>query len=386
MQSRVCRLAASLLLSALVCALAPAFASDHADPVTLENKETNLTDLFFFPDGSNYVLIFDVRRALTDPAPYKGVVGDSFTVNIDLHSQISFDNAADVARFGGTVVSPAGIGADATIGITLNTDGSLKESAINGLAQSDNIRIWSGVRDDPFIFPPFFKKNVIATVMSIPASSFPPGQQDFLLWVTTMRDGKQVDHVGRSIRTQLPRYAPLPGLGEPNVNLLAPKDQIPAIMDLNDSRTKITNFIAKYKQTAPVIPVWQTTFQMKPFDVDVPDVMIYTTRNPVGYPNGRLLTDDVVLQTCLAGDCLLVDLSTSTGIWPRATTNDKPFSATFPYLADPWPSSPEPPPTTKSIYPLVFGLVALLLLLFTVIPFFIGYKWGYKRCRVAAGY
>jgi len=61
MQSRVCRLAASLLLIALVGALAPAFASDHADPVTLENKETNLTDLFFFPDGSNYVLIFDVR-------------------------------------------------------------------------------------------------------------------------------------------------------------------------------------------------------------------------------------------------------------------------------------------------------------------------------------
>ena len=383
MQSRVRRLAASLLGAAFVVAFAPAFASDHADPVVLEDPETNLTDLFFFPDGNNYVLIFDVRRNLTDAPPYD-LKDDSFTVNIDLHSQVTYDNAADRARFGGTIVRPSEVGADATIEIRLNDDGSLKESKIAGLAGQDAIRIWSGVRDDPFIFPPFFKKNTIATVMSIPVSSFPPGRQDFLLWATTEHDGKQVDHVGRSIRTQLPRYTSL--LGSPNINVTAPKDQVAAIDETAKGREKVTKIINRYTQLAPILPVWQTTLEMRAFDLMTPDVMVFTTRFPAGYPNGRLLTDDVVSLTCKVGDCLLVELAQRTGIWPQPTMNDKPFSATFPYLADPWPSSPEPAPTAKSIVPLVIFIVLLLLLIFTVIPFWIGYRWGWKRCRRAAGY
>jgi hypothetical protein len=377
----ICCLVASSAIAAFVAA-PPAQASDHADPVTLVTKETNLTDLFFFPKDGGYVLIFDARRALTDPPPYK-TAGDTFHVYFDLHSRVLFDNAADKARFGGTIQVPGGVSPDVTISVVLNPDGSLLDSQISGLRGVENIRTWSGVRDDPFIFPDFFKTNVLATVMSIPASSFPPGQQDFILWATVERNGEQIDHVGRSIRTQLPRYAPLPGFGEPNVNLIAPKDQIPAIMELNDSRTGITNFINKYTQTAPLKPVWKTTFQMKPFDVDVPDVMIFSTRYPAGYPNGRLLTDDVVLQTCLIGDCLLVDLSTAGGAWPRKTTNDKEFLPDFPYLAEPWPSSPEPAPL-KSIWPLVIGIVALLFLVVTVIPFWIGYKWGWRRGRQQA--
>jgi len=373
-------LAASFVLAAV--AVAPALASDHADPVMLVTKETNLTDLFFFPQGDGYVLIFDVRRALTDPPPYN-TAGDTFHVYFDLHSRITYTNAADQARYGGTIVQPSGVSPDVTISVQLNPDGSLLNSELTGLANQQNVRVWSGVRDDPFIFPPFFKKNVLATVISIPASSCPPGQQDFILWATVERNGQQIDHVGRSIRTQLPRYSPLPLTDEPNVNLLPPNQQVPAIMELNDSRNRITTFINKYTQTAPAIPVWQTTFQIKPFDLTIPDVMIFTTRFPVGYPNGRLLTDDVVLKTCLAGDCLLVDLSTMSGAWPRATTNDKPFLPDFPYLADPWPSSPEPPPGTKSIIPLVIGLVLLLFLIFTVIPFWIGYKWGWRRGRAA---
>ncbi len=382
MQSRNRRLAASLLVAAFVVAVAPVMASDHADPVMLVTKETNLTDLFFFPQGDHYVLIFDVRRNLTDPPPYP-LAGDTFRVNIDLHSRVTFDNAADRARFGGTIVAPEEVGADVTIAVQLNGNGSLKTADINGLSGEEGVRIWSGVRDDPFIFPPFFKKNVIATVMTIPVSSFPPGQQDFILWATTERDGEEIDHVGRSIRTQLPRYAKLLP-GEPNVNVLPPNRQVGAIGELNDSRNRITEFINKYTQTAIAIPVWQTTLQIKPFDLMTPDVMIFTRRFPVGYPNGRLLTDDVVLQTCLAGDCLLVDLSTMSGAWPRATMNDKPFSPDFPYLAAPWPSSPEPAPTTKSLIPLLIFIVLLLLFVFTVIPYWIGYRRGRRRGAAAA--
>ena len=36
-------------------------------------------------------------------------------------------------------------------------------------------------------------------------------------------------------------------------------------------------------------------------------------RRPVGYPNGRLLTDNVVSLACDAGDCLLQELAQRTG-------------------------------------------------------------------------
>ena len=68
---------------------------------------------------------------------------------------------------------------------------------------------------------------------------------------------------------------------------------------------------------------FQPTFQLRKYDI-APDVMIYTDRFPVGYPNGRLLTDDVVAQTCTFGDCLLQEISYIEGGWPRATINDKP--------------------------------------------------------------
>src|SRR5882724_12549042 len=45
-------------------------ASDHADPVALKHPETNITGLFFFPQGDQMILIFNVRRSLRNPKPY----------------------------------------------------------------------------------------------------------------------------------------------------------------------------------------------------------------------------------------------------------------------------------------------------------------------------
>src|SRR5438477_398686 len=54
---------------------------------------------------------------------------------------------------------------------------------------ADRVQWYSGVRDDPFIFPMFFGTNVIAMVMSIPLDCFPGGQQDFLFWGTSHHRG-----------------------------------------------------------------------------------------------------------------------------------------------------------------------------------------------------
>jgi hypothetical protein len=92
------------------------------------------------------------------------------------------------------------------------------------------------------------------------------------------------------------------------------------------------------------VNAFQPLFKIRPYD-DFPDVMIYTKQYPIGFPNGRKLTDDVAALTCDRGDCALVEGAyIDSPQYPRATVNDKPFLKEFPYLAEPWPSSPPPPP------------------------------------------
>jgi len=148
-------------------------------------------------------------------------------------------------------------------------------------------------------------------------------------------------------------------------------------------RDDFATWLKKYKQTFMVYPVYEIEFQMRKYDPQ-PDVMVYTTRNPPGFPNGRRLEDDVAHITCEIGDCVLQELSFIEGGWPRATKNDKDFLPDFPYLADPWPNAPEMPTTTRSIVPLIVMYVVILLLIFTVLPLWIGYIWGRKNGRRAA--
>jgi hypothetical protein len=329
-----------------------ASASDHADPIFQKAPESNITDLFFYPKDDRMVLIFDVRRALLAPKPYNLTPFD-YVIYMDLHSQLTFASGEDRERYGATITSPEGIKPDVTITLHLNDDTTLKDKSIQGLKDPDSIRVWTGVRDDPFIFPRFFKKNTIATVMSIPLSSFPSGQQDFLLWGATYKDGQQIDHVGRSNRTQLVRFDAL--------NPLPPSQHVAEIMKLLKQTQGWATTLNKYKETTPLGGLVQYVFQIRKYDL-VPDVMVYTTRYPPGFPNGRRLTDDVAALTCSTGDCILQELSFIEGGWPRQTVNDKPFTDEFPYLAEPWPEQPQMPPVVPSIWPwVVAALVANLI-------------------------
>ncbi len=314
-----------------------ALASDHADPMWLaeDEQEANITGLFFFPDGDRMVTIFNVRRALTGPPPYNL---EPFTYNIymDLHSKVKFDNAEDLARYGGTIEAPENIAPDVTIKFRLNNDTTVKEQSFNGLSSLENIRVFTGVRDDPFIFPKFFKVNVISMVISIPASSFPQTAQTWLLWATTNRvaNGEQIDHVGRSNRTQLGRFEIL--------NTVPPSEHVAAIKKAATRRNDIQKFLT---QAAPPLANLNqlSGFLFRHYD-EKPDVMIYTSASPSGFPNGRRLTDDVAALTCQQGDCPLFENSfIDSSQWPRAVVNDKPFLSEFPYLAEPWPFTPQRP-------------------------------------------
>ncbi len=345
-----------LLLAVSALGLAPSVlrASDHADPLKLEEPESNITDLFFYPKGDQMILILNVRRALLNPKPYN-LSPFEYVVHIDLTAPLSFDDIPNRARYGGTVIDGSKLKDDVRIGIRLNDDTTMKTFDVKGLNR-DKIKLYTGVRDDPFIFPRFFKRNIIAMVMSIPMSEFPAGQRDFILWGSTIKDGKFIDHVGRSNRTQQARFDSL--------NTLPVQQHVEEIMRLMkkwDDAFKTLNGFKEWYSKA-IAGVVQYLVQIRKYDVQ-PDVMIYSSRFPVGFPNGRLLTDDVGAITCSTGDCILQDLSFIEGGWPRATVNDKPFLEEWPYLAEPWPETQEPAPSTKSILPYII----LLVLIFAIV-------------------
>lgn len=349
-----------ILFSALLL-LVPraARASDHADPAAVTEPEANITDLFFFPKGDQMILIFNVRRALTNPKPYNFKPYD-YVIHMDLTTPVSVDDPkgqeGNRARYGGTVVNPEKIHDDVTITLHLNDDTTLKDRKFTGLKNTDSIRIYTGVRDDPFIFPRFFKKNIVAMVLSIPMSSFPDGQKDFILWGTIYGDGKQLDHVGRSSRTQQGRFDSL--------NFLPPSQHVAELMKLMKTWDDRYAFFFGINEKLPknLAALIELQLKMRKYDL-APDVMIYSNRNPVGFPNGRLLTDDVAGQTCATGDCVLQELAFIEGGFPRATKNDKDFLDDFPYLAEPWPDSPETPPSTASLWPYLIGIVIVVLVL-----------------------
>jgi hypothetical protein len=92
--------------------------------------------------------------------------------------------------------------------------------------------------------------------------------------------------------------------------------------------------------------------------------MIYSDRRPPGFPNGRQLEDDVVAKVCATDDCLLQDLSfIEDPTWPRTTSNQQPFLAEFPYLAEPQPSVPAAA-ATYTIWPYAIAAFAVVALLF----------------------
>ena len=357
----------------------PLFASDHADPMTLNvfevqpDPEANITDLHAFVDGDNLVVSLCARRALRpDQVGGLELDGYRFRISMDFHPPVRFatnpppsGSSANNARanqersqqalYGGIIDQPEDITPEVTLefGMSLVKDpvngeqsqAKLTHLNIQGLAGPQNIvseekivngkvaipanafmpgqiNVQTGVFDDPFIFPRFFRRNVVGVVTSIPLKFLPQRDRAMLLWATTHgKDGKQIDHVGRSLRTQLPRFGYL--------NVVPPSGHNAAITKVHAEPTIIENVSGTL--IAPLIA-------HRHYDT-FPDVMIYDLSKPAGFPNGRALSDDIAKTLADAGETLLFELSyAESRQFPRATANDKAFRPHFPYLAERWTS------------------------------------------------
>lgn len=290
LRSLTALIAVLLVTGLVVLAISPMWGADHSDtPLlgTLGRNDARLTDLYAFTRGDDLVLAL-----CTDPAIPPEVVDYRFPsdltlqFHIDNHSEIRFDEPDDLRDFGGTIVLPGRVADDIVVEVTFDRDGTA-QFHFEGLSQSfaKHMKLFAGLRDDPFIRTPRNGHNVAAVALALPLEAVLDSQPTLLIWGTSKvpdLTGPICDHMGRALRSQF--FEPL--------NTLRPRDH--------------------FRELGMV-----------------PDVIIFDTRYSAAFPNGRELTDDVIDFVVGPGGLRGED--------PENMENDVPFLDEFPYLAPPHP-------------------------------------------------
>jgi hypothetical protein len=381
------------------------FASDHADPIRLRffgQPESNLTGLFAFEHKGKLVLALCARPGLADKNV--DVSKLTFRIHIDTDIPIHFSNRTTddegrTFRYGGYVTHPenikedlsiefrfedlgkknpffsAGFGAPIHINprVTTATDTKIDKAAIQKAMSS-----WVGLRDDPFILHGFSKTNVIGMVVELPFKALNTSG-NFLIWGTCHQNGKQVDHVGRSLRTMLPRFDFLNKLHpSQHVNAIRAKHEKPDVVQDLMSTIASPFFGIRHYDFEPDVMYFSRNRWQEQNGTDSPNINDYTS---VAFPNGRRLTDDVALLMCQRGDCLLFEVSTAEAHADdevRPTTNGpKQFLDRLPYLAAPH-REPEVQevPALKTRTKIILSIAAVSVFGVVVLPW-----WLLSRTR-----
>jgi hypothetical protein len=294
--SRTLCLAFTAFLALLCTAPNAASASDHGDTpqlISTGRHDARITDLFAFTRGNRLVLILDTNPAIpANVTTYQWPSDLKLQILIDNHSEVTFDNAKANAAYGGSIVNPRGILED--IRFNIDFPGGTPRLKVKGLKNggAKQIQFFAGLRDDPFIRGPQIGKNIASIVIELPLNAVLGDSPTILLWGTARVgdfSGPVVEHVGRSLRSQLGEFLAL------------------------------NNFHPRLHRLKLGL---------------VPDVMIYNTSARAEIPNGRELTDDVIDFVASidpgpgAQNVLMTDA-------PFPSANDKPFLSAFPYLAEP---------------------------------------------------
>jgi len=291
----VTRLTAFATLALTVGSTQVVMAADHADTPLLRSigrHDARITDLHAFVRGTDLVVALSTNAAI--PAGVTDYIFPSdveFKIKIDNESEVSFENADDTRRFGGTVEEPDEIEDEIEIEIEFNANGEM-EIDIDGMEDGAEqlVRTFAGLRDDPFIRTPRNGRNIAAIVVQIPLSAILDDQSTILVWATA-----EVDDLGGE-------HHELGGL-----SLVSQFPEGDALNAADPSR------------------------HVEDLGFDRPDVIIYDTSRPADFPNGRDLIDDVVTEACTLYDECRAENTDA----PFPTENDVPFLQEFPYLAPP---------------------------------------------------
>ena len=269
------------------------YGSDHGDTPLLigaGRHDGRISDLYAFTRGDHLVLIVCLDPTIPPEAQQYQFASDlRVRILIDNDSEVVFDDPDDLMIFGGTILEPHRIQQDVTLRVEFDESGApaLHASGISG-PDCQQILLFTGLRDDPFIRGPRIGHNIAAIVIELPLDLVLGEQDTLLIWATSAVDdlsGPFQDMAGRALRSQFPENMVMNSMGP--------------------------------KRHEAVIGV-------------PPDVMIYNTLWNAEFPNGRDLVDDVV---DLVGNPRVLESDS-----PFPDENDVPFLDDFPYLAPPHPA------------------------------------------------
>jgi hypothetical protein len=331
----------------------PAMGADHRDAsLTKAAPRSDINDLYVFKGESaaGYTAVITVNP-LTSPADTAGLRLDPETL-YELKADTNGDSVADVsyklqATGTGAVqdvtlrrATGAEAVANAPAGEVILSGKTSTGAGVTTISDASGRKLYVGPRDDPFFFDlagfqaglkftgvdTFKGTNVTAIVFEVP--SVPSQQLGF--WATTSK----MNNLGQWV--QLDRMA------RPAINtVFIPEAQKDAFNNNTPDRDKgIYTDEVTAALNSLASPATATLAGLL-----LPDILTVDLSKSVGYLNGRGLADDVI-------DISLQAITGSTTIGDGVNANDKPFSATFPYLAAPSTSggaAPLPPNTGSSL-------------------------------------
>jgi hypothetical protein len=283
------------MMTAAAFFAAPVRGSDHGDAallIQIGRHDARITDLHAFVRGESLVLSVGLNPAVPQSAAdYRFATDLTVQVFIDNDSEVTFDDPDDLREYGGTIVEPHRVKEDIAFRVRFDEDGT-PLLHMRGLPEAarGSVRLFTGLRDDPFIRGPRIGRNVAGIVLELPLPDVLKEQSTLLIWATSKLEdirGPFQDMVGRSLRSMF-------------------------------AENDLMNVSAPHRHEHMMgVP---------------PDVIVYDTSRPAAFPNGRELADDVV---DLVGDRrVLADDA------PFPSANDVSFLTHFPYLAPPHPPRP----------------------------------------------
>ncbi len=339
LRGRMAVLAATLgLLTAGVVATVDVQAADHLEaPAAAADGRTDITDLYAFQsptNADNTVIVFAVNplaginggTTFKKGAKYEVFVGDEVGKGTKLRWKFGNVRANGAQR------------------MKMWIDGKKVKTGLTGrdLSVKGDITVNAGLFDDPFFFDlaafndqvkaaggdrtfcdgaesDFLAgTNVNAIVVEMPSSTF--DGTNIAVWARTRAEGGVVDRVGRpAIATVL-----IPDGSEDAFNKTKPgKDNARWGADVKGTLLALSGLDGTPYSDAEAQGIT---------DFLLPDVLTMDTSAASGFPNGRLLADDVIdVELAIVtggffGDSAVLDSDC-------VDSNDKSFSDAFPYLA-----------------------------------------------------
>ena len=331
-------------------------AADHRDSPSVENDPgADITDVYAFRSPTNsddLVVALDVN-GLTPPAERRNFADDvTYALHVDGNADLAADANVEIA-FSGNTFTIEGLGDPITGDVTPPGSTEAKVTDANG------IKVFAGPRDDPFFFDltgfknflanpaipatglrpagetpvdQFAGTNISAIVIELPVTAVTGADSSdtgtIKAWATTSRGGSQVDRMA------------IPAIN----TALIPSDMKDAF-NRADPAADAADFRATGQATIDTLrgvvdglfgnaqdggPLGDLTSEQVATAL-IPDVVTIDFSQPVQFPNGRRLQDDVI-DAALG---VVLNRGGAAGIGDAINGNDVSFSDSFPYMAAP---------------------------------------------------